>query len=118
MEKKLENTDLPAAVHGFVDGWQGRDAEKVEGLFAADAVVTDEGHTHRGRDEINGWIRNSINLFSTTLTFLGAREVDGMVGASYRLEGDFPGGVVGLEYQFYLDENGQIVKLDFASAAA
>ena len=118
MEKKLENSDLPAAVHGFVDGWQGRDAGKVEGLFATDAVVTDEGHTYRGHDQINGWIRNSINLFSTTLTFLGAREIDGMVGASYRLQGDFPGGVVALEYQFQLNENGQIVTLDFAAAAA
>ena len=118
MDKQLENSDLPAAVHGFVDGWQGRNAEKVEGLFAADAVVTDEGHTYRGRDEINGWVRNGINLFSTTLTFLGAREAEGMVGASYRLEGDFPGGVVALEYQFRLDESGQIATLDFAEAAA
>ena len=29
METKLDKTTLPAAVLGFVDGWQGRDAEKV-----------------------------------------------------------------------------------------
>ena len=117
METKLDKTTLPAAVLGFVDGWQGRDAEKVESLFTENAVVSDEGHTYRGRDEINAWIRNSINLFTTTLSFLGAREVEGMVGASYRLEGDFPGGVVELEYQFHLDAEGQIAKLDFAAAS-
>lgn len=117
MSKELKTVELPAAVHGFVDGWQSGDADRVEALFTEDATVTDEGRTHRGKAEISTWIRNTINLFSTTLTFLGGREVNGMVGASYRLEGDFPGGVVNLEYQFHLDEDGQIVQLDFAEAA-
>ncbi|ARJ03950.1 hypothetical protein GCM10010988_26290 [Cnuibacter physcomitrellae] len=114
MSKALEYEELPAAVHGFVDGWQGRDAAGVEALFADEAVVSDEGHTYRGLDEIRGWVRGSIDLFTTTLTFLRGREDDGMVGASFRLEGDFPGGVVELEYRFRLDEEGRIVRLDFA----
>lgn len=118
MSKTLKNNELPAAVHGFVDGWQGREAGKVEALFAENAVVTDQGETHRGLDEIRTWINEAINLFTTTLTFLDAREVAGMVGASYRLEGDFPGGVAELEYQFHLNDDGQIVQLDFASSAA
>ena len=117
MSKTLANEELPPAVHGFVDGWQGREAEKVEALFADDAVASDQGETFRGRDEIRAWINDSINLFETTLTFLRAREVDGMVGATYRLEGNFPGGVVDLEYQFRLDAEGRITQLDFAEAA-
>ncbi|MGL1724263.1 nuclear transport factor 2 family protein, partial [Vibrio parahaemolyticus] len=89
MSTTLQETELPAAAQGFVDGWQGGDADKVAALFAADAVVSDQGETFRGLDEIRGWIDGSIHLFTTTLTFLGAREVDGMIGASYRLEGDF-----------------------------
>ncbi|WP_425839725.1 nuclear transport factor 2 family protein [Microbacterium sp. PA5] len=118
MSKDLSNADLPAAARGFVDGWQGGDAEKVASLFAEDAVAHDQGETHRGLAEIRSWIDRDINLFSTTLTFLRAREVDGMVGASYRLEGDFPGGVVDLEYRFRLDDEGRIVELDFAPAPA
>ncbi|WP_125131270.1 nuclear transport factor 2 family protein [Microbacterium sp. 10M-3C3] len=117
MDKKLEQSELPEAARAFVDGWQGRDADKVAALFADDAVVSDEGRTHRGAAEIRGWIDGSINLFTTTLTFLGAREVEDMVGASYRLEGDFPGGVVDLEYQFRLDADGRIRQLDFDAAA-
>ena len=117
MSKELKNDELPAAVQGFVDGWQSGDADKVESLFTENAVVTDEGHTHRGQEEIRTWVRNTIDLFTTTLTFLRGREVEGMVGASYRLEGDFPGGVVGLEYQFHLDSEGRIIELDFADAA-
>lgn len=116
MSRTLRNEELPAAALGFVDGWQGRDAGKVEALFTEAAVVADQGETFRGLDEIRSWISGSIDLFATTLTFLGAREVDGMVGASYRLEGDFPGGVAELEYQFHLDAEGQIVRLDFAPA--
>jgi hypothetical protein len=117
MSKELKNDELPATVQAFVDGWQSGDADKVEALFIENAVVTDEGRTHRGKEEIRAWIRNTIDLFTTTLTFLRGREVDGMVGATYRLEGDFPGGVVGLEYQFHLNDEGQIATLDFIEAA-
>ena len=117
MIEELKNGDLPAAVHGFVDGWQAGEADKVEALFAENAVAADQGETFRGREEIRRWIDESIHLFTTTLSFLGAREVDGMVGASYRLEGDFPGGVAELEYQFHLNDEGKIVQLDFAPSA-
>lgn len=118
MNQSWESTHLPAAARSFVDGWQGGDASKVAALFTEDAVVSDQGETFRGREEIRGWIDGSIHLFTTTLTFLGARDVDGMVGASYRLEGDFPGGVAELEYQFHLNDDGKIVQLDFAPSAA
>lgn len=117
MSKTLTSDDLPAAARGFVDGWQAGDADKVEALFAENAVASDQGETFRGQKEIRKWIDDSIHLFTTTLTFLGAREADGMVGASYRLEGDFPGGVAELEYQFRLDDEGRIVQLDFAPSA-
>lgn len=114
---QLPATQLPTAVTAFVDGWQAHDRAKVKALFAKDATVSDEGRTHRGQEEIDSWVDETIDLFSTTVTFLGARKDDEMVGASYRIEGDFPGGVVELEYQFRLNDDGRIVALDFASAA-
>lgn len=117
MSTTLTSDELPTAARSFVDGWQGGEADDVDALFTEDAVVSDQGETFRGRQEIRRWIDESIHLFTTTLTFLGAREVDGMVGASYRLEGDFPGGVAELEYQFHLDDEGRIVQLDFAPSA-
>jgi ketosteroid isomerase-like protein len=118
MSMELKQTDLPAAVRDFADGWQSGDEEKVAALFAQDAAVSDQGETPRGLEEIRAWIGHTIHLFTTTLTFLRAREVDGMVGASYRLEGDFPGGVANLEYQFRLDDEGKITQLDFAPVSA
>lgn len=117
MSRELTNEQLPEAALEFVDGWQAGEADEVEALFAENAVAVDQGETFRGREEIRRWIDESIHLFTTTLTFLGAREVDGMVGASYRLEGDFPGGVAELEYQFHLDRDGKIVQLDFVPSA-
>lgn len=117
MSTTLTRDELPAAAQSFVDGWQAGESDNVDALFTEDAVVSDQGETFRGRKEIRRWIDESIHLFTTTLTFLGAREVDGMVGASYRLEGDFPGGVAELEYQFHLDDEGRIVQLDFAPSA-
>jgi len=117
MSKELKIDELPAAAQGFADGWQAGEADKVEALFAEDAIAVDQGETFQGKKEIRRWIDESIHLFTTTLTFLGARENEEMVGASYRLEGDFPGGVAELEYQFHLNEEGKIAKLDFAPSA-
>jgi hypothetical protein len=117
MSRELKIDELPAAAQGFVDGWQAGDADKVEALFAEDAIAADQGETFRGKKEIRRWINESIHLFTTTLTFLGGREFDEMVGASYRLEGDFPGGVAELEYQFHLNDEGKIAQLDFAPSA-
>ena len=117
MSKELKIDELPTAAQSFADGWQAGDADRVEALFAEDAVASDQGETFQGKKEIRRWIDESIHLFTTTLTFLGAREVDEMVGASYRLEGDFPGGVAALEYQFHLNDEGKIAQLDFAPSA-
>lgn len=113
MGRTLEITELPAAVEAFVSGWQAGRADEVTALFADDAVVEDEGHGHHGRDAIGAWIDREIHRFTTTVSFRGAREEDGIVTAVYRTEGDFPGGVVDIEYRVRLDDDGRITALEF-----
>jgi hypothetical protein len=66
-------------------------------------VVTDEGRTFRGTEEILGFLRNSGAEFSYTTELTGAQRVDDVrFVAVNHLEGDFPGGVVDLAYRFTL----------------
>lgn len=62
--------DLPATVTRYIDAHRDGDDATALGTFAQDAAVTDEGHTYRGRDEIQ------------------------------HLEGNFPGGTADLHYRF------------------
>jgi ketosteroid isomerase-like protein len=96
--------ELPAVITTFLAAQQARDADTAAATLAADVQVTDEGHTHRGQDEVTAWLGKAGSEFTYTTEFDHAT----MVGVGYadvlqRLEGDFPGGVADLHYRFTLD---------------
>lgn len=80
-------------------------------VFASDAVVTDNGHTYRGHEEILGWLRGPASEFTTTSTQLSAQESDTTTTVVILLEGNFPGGRVELTYAFVHEPLGLINSL-------
>ena len=66
--------ELPATITTYLTAHQERDVATAVAAFADDAVVTDEGNTYRGRDDV-----------------------------VQHLEGDFPGGVADLHFRFTMD---------------
>ncbi|SCF07367.1 hypothetical protein GA0070558_1257 [Micromonospora haikouensis] len=95
--------DLPAAITGFLPTHEAREADAAVGAFAADAVVTDEGRSHRGAAEIRNWLVNGGSEYTYTTEFVGAHQVgEGRFDVAQHLEGDFPGGSADLHYRFVL----------------
>jgi hypothetical protein len=96
--------DLPPVIRTYLVAHRDRTADAAIATFTADAEVTDEGHTHRGRDAIAAWLRDAGSEYTYTTEFIGAT-VTGGRGADVvqHLEGDFPGGVADLHYRFTLD---------------
>ena len=89
-------TELPTPVTRYLD-------QPAIDQFTDDAVVTDEGRTHVGRDAVAAWLARSASEYTFTTTFTGAtRDDDDHVTVTQHLEGDFPGGVVDLTYRFTL----------------
>ena len=72
--------------------------------FAEDAVVRDEGETWAGTDQIRQWLTKTSSEYTYTRILLGA-EPTGTASwvVRTRLEGNFPGSVVDLRYEFTLD---------------
>ncbi|RZU32142.1 nuclear transport factor 2 family protein [Blastococcus saxobsidens] len=105
---------LPAPILGFLAAHTARVADTAVAAFTPDAVVTDEGRTFRGTEQILGFLRHSGTEFDYTTELTGAQRVDdGHWVAVNRLEGNFPGGVVDLAYRFTMD--GELVaELDIA----
>jgi ketosteroid isomerase-like protein len=99
----IQATELPASIRSFLTAHVARDADTAVRTFTPDAVVTDEGHTFRGTEEILGFLRHSGSEFSYTTEVTAAQRVDDehWVVVNH-LEGDFPGGVVDLAYRFTL----------------
>jgi ketosteroid isomerase-like protein len=95
--------ELPPLITAWLAAHQARDTDAEFTSYAADAVVTDDGRTYRGRDEIRAWLDGAAGEYTYTATLLSAARIDDAhVELVQRLEGDFPGGVVDLRYRFTL----------------
>ncbi len=102
--------ELPDNVNMFMTALDARHGTRALTVFTADAVVTDEGHDHSGRDEIEAWLTDSVSESEYTYTteFTGATTTGTTVVVTQHLEGNFPGGVADLHYRFTLD--GALIK--------
>lgn len=70
----------------------------------------DEGETHRGRAAIRKWIAGTTEKYHPQVEALRTEEKDGRLVVTARVEGDFPGSPVELEFAFRL-EGGKIREL-------
>jgi len=98
----------PDSIPPLIERYQGahdrHDIDAALASFADDAVVHDEDETWAGTDRIRQWLTKTSSEYTYTRTLLGAEPTG---PASWlvrsRLEGNFPGNVVDLRYEFTLD---------------
>ncbi|MFN8075355.1 MAG: nuclear transport factor 2 family protein [Kineosporiaceae bacterium] len=98
-------TDRTApVVSAYLEAHAARDVDAALGAFTPTAVVTDDGRTYRGTQEVRAFLSRAGAEFTYTTTLVSAERTDasGWV-AVQRLEGDFPGGEAVLRYRFTLD---------------
>ncbi|MGY1842083.1 nuclear transport factor 2 family protein [Modestobacter sp. SYSU DS0875] len=100
---RADPTALPAVVRDCLAALTAKDADAAILTFTADAVVTDEGRTHRGATEVSAWLRGSAAQWSHRAELTGAQRGAGEQWVAVQhLTGDFPGGVADLTYRFTL----------------
>ena len=100
----IQPGQLPATIRGFLAAHAARDADTALRAFSPAAVVVDQGQTFRGTDEVLGFLRDAGAEFTYTTELIGAQRIDETRWVAInRLEGDFPGGVVELDYRFTMD---------------
>jgi hypothetical protein len=99
---------VPASIPPLIASYQAahdrHDIDAALASFAPDAVVHDEDETWAGTDRIRHWLAKTTTEYTYTRTLLGA-EPTGVASwlVRNRLEGNFPGNVVDLRYEFTLD---------------
>jgi hypothetical protein len=79
-----------------------RDGEAVAQLFTENAVVTDEGRTHKGRSAILQWKVDASAKYQYVSEPFACEERGGKTVVTSRLTGNFPGSPVDLRYFFEL----------------
>jgi ketosteroid isomerase-like protein len=95
--------ELPPVIRAYLTAHRARDADTAIATFTADAVVTDEGDTHHGREEIRTWLGSTASEYTYTTEFTGATKTgQARFDVVQHLEGNFPGGEVDLHFRFAL----------------
>ncbi|MEV4512248.1 nuclear transport factor 2 family protein [Dactylosporangium sp. NPDC049525] len=94
---------LPPAITTYLTAHNARDVDGAITSYAPDAVVTDDGRSYHGPDEIRAWLAGAASEYTYTTELISATQLDQeRYDVVQHLEGDFPGGVVDLHYRFTL----------------
>ncbi|KMS86064.1 hypothetical protein ACZ91_38625 [Streptomyces regensis] len=96
--------ELPDVVQRYLKAHSARDAVAAAATLTAEATVTDDGRTYRGRAAVEQWLDRAASEYTYTTELLTARkDAADHWTVTQRLRGDFPGGTVDLHFRFTLD---------------
>ena len=102
MKQVTRSLNLPKPIAAYFTADKG-DGEAVSRCFTKDAVVKDEGHTHKGRAAIKEWKTDASAKYEYTCEPIACEEKEGKTVVTSHLVGNFPGSPVDLRFFFKLE---------------
>ena len=105
------NLPNPIATYFTADKADKGGGEAISQCFTENAVVKDEGHTHKGRAAIKEWKTDASAKYEYTSEPFACEQKDGKTVVTSHLVGNFPGSPVDLRFFFKL-EGDKIVSLE------
>ncbi len=101
---QIPGAALPSVIATYLAAQLSGDTTSAVAAFTPDAVVTDEGRTHHGHQQIAAWLARAGSEYTYTTEFTGSTQNGPeSYDVTAHLEGDFPGGVADLHFRFVLD---------------
>ena len=110
IKQATKSLNLPKPIAAYFTADKG-DGEAVSQCFTENAVVKDEGHTHKGRAAIKEWKTDASAKYEYTSEPFAWEEKNGKTVVTSHLVGNFPGSPVDLRFFFTL-EGGKISSLE------
>jgi hypothetical protein len=105
----MTELNLPEPIAAYFEA-DRRDGDAMARCFTNEAVVEDEGQTHRGPHAIKAWMAAASARYSYTSAPFAVEKRDGQHIVTSHVTGNFPGSPVDLRYLFRL-ERGKISHL-------
>ena len=93
---------LPPAIAGYFAADSSDDIATLLRTFTDDAVVVDEGNTHRAHGEIAAWKTQASTQYSYTVDPFAIHQDGDQITVTAHLAGNFPGSPLDLRYRFAL----------------
>jgi len=108
------SVDLPTPIALYITTENRGDTDALSQCFAEHAVVRDEGQTIKGLAAIKRWKAETRKKYQHTIEPLASAQKDGKTIVTNRLNGNFPGSPIELEFVFTLDGD-KIASLEIRS---
>jgi hypothetical protein len=102
MKQATKSLNLPKPIAAYFIADKG-DGEAISQCFTENAVVKDEGHTHKGSAAIKEWKTDASAKYEYTNEPFACEEKDGKTVVTSHLVGNFPGSPVDLRFFFKLE---------------
>src|SRR6266478_3902645 len=102
MKQTTKSPNMPKPVAAYFTADKG-EGEAVSQCFTENAVVKDEGHTHKGRAAIKEWKTDASAKYEYTSEPIACQVRDGKTVVTSHLVGNFPGSPVDLRFFFKLE---------------
>lgn len=103
--------EMPEPVKAYFDAERRNDADAVAALFSTDAIVKDEGATHRGASAIRNWWGAAKEKTQHVTAPLDLAARGEQISVCALVSGDFPNSPVTLDFAFTL-QDGKIAELE------
>lgn len=110
----MSNSDLlhdaaatpPDTIRRYQQAHDNRDTGAALATFSSTAVVTDDGETARGHDQIRHWLETAASEFTYERTLIEVTSTgrDEWLVVD-NITGNFPGGTVDLTHRFTLNDD-------------
>lgn len=101
---------LPPPIAAYYNAKNRHDIDGMLAPFADDALVHDEGHDHRGRADIRGWMEGTTRKYRVTSTPEESSTKGAELIVRALVSGNFPRSPAHLTYRFVL-ANDRIARL-------
>lgn len=95
--------NLHKVIARVVEAQNNHDSQTYVSCFSAQAIVHDEGKTHKGKAEIQRWIEESDREYHSELKPLSYKETDTERLLTAEVSGEFPGSPAILQFHFGLE---------------
>lgn len=103
--------ELPAPVAAYWMAANAGDCATAAAQFAENAVVHDEGRSHRTPSAIAAWIGETTRKYRPVVEPLRSEAAGHVHRIAARVSGNFPGSPLELDYAFTVT-NGKIARLE------
>jgi ketosteroid isomerase-like protein len=94
---------LSHPIQNYIDASNAHDVKSILACFTDDAVVRDENTTHRGKSDIEQWLKTTIEKYKFQFKPLRAEDRDNETIVTVQISGTFPGSPITLDYHFVID---------------